>query len=165
MSKLKLYEIEAEFMALAQSIIDNGGEVSPEQEELLQINQTNLETKARGYGFIVIDLESEITIIDGELARLTALKKSRSKTIDKLKEMVSNAMSMYGIDKIESPTLKLSFRKSESVEIEDEKYILNEYCTIKTTSTPNKNKIKEAIKSGVDVFGAVLVENKNLQIK
>ena len=162
--KLKLYEIEAEYMALAQSIIDNGGEISEEQNESLQINQTNLETKARGYGFICMDLENEINIIDSEIARLTALKKSRNKTIDQLKERVSGAMILYGIDKIESPTLKISFRNSESVEVE-ELIIDAKFCNIKTTITPDKAKIKEAIKRGEAVVGAVLKQNKNLQIR
>lgn len=163
--KLKLYEIEAEYMALAQSIVDNGGEITLEQEELLQINQSNLETKARCYGFLVMDLNNEIDIIDGEIKRLTALKQSRNKTVEQLKERVSDAMILYGIEKIESPTLKLSFRKSESVEVENIDLLNENYISTKIVKTADKTMIKAHIKDGFAVVGAVLKVNQNLQIK
>jgi hypothetical protein len=163
--KLKLYEIESEYISLAQAIIEADGVATPEQEEMLKINQTDLETKARGYGFICKDLDNDIALIDAEISRLQVFKTARNKTITQLKDRLLDAMILFGVDKIESPTLNISLRNSESVEIEDEQYILDEFCTIKTTKTPNKTKIKEAIKQGEVVFGAVLKQNKNIQIK
>lgn len=163
MSNLKLYQIEAEYIALAQSIIDNEGEATPEQEDALHITQSQLETKGRGYGFIVRELSNENDLIDAEIKRLQGFKSSRVKTIDQLKEKLSAAMILFGIDKIESPTLKISFRNSESVEVGE--FIDNKFCTTKTVITPDKAKIKEAIKRGENVIGAILKQNKNLQIK
>ena len=72
-------------------------------------------------------------------------------------------MNLYSIEKVESPALKLSFRKSESVEISenlDQRFMIE-----KITLQPDKVAIKEAIKKGEQVEGAVLVINQNLQIK
>jgi hypothetical protein len=74
-------------------------------------------------------------------------------------------MQLYGIEKVESSFLKLSFRKSESVEVINEAQLLPEFTTTKVTTTPNKTAIKEAIKRGEVVEGAVLVTNQNLQIR
>lgn len=162
--KLQLYKIEQEYISLAEQIIDNGGEVTDELNEALQINQSQLETKGNCYGFIVKQLESEVEIIESEIKRLQAFKVSRNKTVDRLKETLSNAMQLYQIEKLECPTLKISFRKSESVEV-DSLIIDEKYCNIKTTITPDKGMIKEALKRGEAILGATLQVNQNLQIR
>ena len=134
-------------------------------EAALQINKDQLESKSQCYGFIVRQLEGECDMIDNEIKRLEAMKKSRGKTVDRLKESVSKAMQLYEIDKIETPTLKISFRKSESIEIEEESLIDEKYMTVKTTKTPDKKAIKEAIKAGEIVLGVTLKENQNIQFK
>ena len=163
--KLSLYNIQQEYISLAEQIIDNDGLLSEEMEAALQINKDQLENKSQCYGFIVRQLEGECDMIDNEIKRLEAMKKSRSKTVDRLKESVSKAMQLYEIDKIETPTLKISFRKSESIEVEEESLIDEKFMTVKTTKTPNKIAIKEAIKSGEIVLGVTLKQNQNIQFR
>lgn len=163
--KLRLYNIQQEYISLAEQIIDNDGLLSEEMEAALQINKDQLENKSQCYGFIVRQLEGECDMIDNEIKRLEAMKKSRGKTVDRLKESVSKAMQLYEIDKIETPTIKISFRKSESIEIEEESLIDEKYMTVKTTKTPDKKAIKEAIKAGEIVLGVTLKENQNIQFK
>lgn len=163
--KLSLYVIQQEYISLAEQIIDNDGLLSEEMEAALQINKDQLESKSQCYGFIVRQLEGECDMIDNEIKRLEAMKKSRGKTVDRLKESVSKAMQLYEIEKIETPTLKISFRKSESIEIEEESLIDEKYMTVKTTKTPDKKAIKEAIKAGEIVLGVTLKENQNIQFK
>lgn len=163
--KLSLYNIQQEYISVVESIIDNDGLLSEEMEAALQINKDQLENKSQCYGFIVRQLEGECDMIDNEIKRLEAMKKSRGKTVDRLKESVSKAMQLYEIDKIETPTLKISFRKSESIEIEEESLIDEKYMTVKTTKTPDKKAIKEAIKAGEIVLGVTLKENQNIQFK
>lgn len=163
--KLSLYNIQQEYISLAEQIIDNDGLLSEEMEAALQINKDQLENKSQCYGFIVRQLEGECDMIDNEIKRLEAMKKSRGKTVDRLKESVSKAMQLYEIDKIETPTLKISFRKSESIEVEEESLIDEKFMTVKTTKTPNKTAIKEAIKNGEIVFGVTLKQNQNIQFR
>lgn len=163
--KLNLYTIQQEYISLAEQIIDAGGEVTEEVNEALQINKEQLEHKGQCYGFVVKQLESEVDIIDIEIKRLEALKKSRNKTVDKLKETISNAMQLYEIEEIKTPTLKISFRKSESVEIDNLELLDENFIVEKISRTADKALIKENIKAGIAVVGAVLKQNKNLQIK
>ena len=165
MSNLNIYQIEKEYLELANQLIESGGECSPELELQLTINQEQLEQKARGYGFVVKQMESDVTIIDAEIKRLNELKKARLKTIDRLETTVSQAMQLYQINRLETPTLKISFRKSESVEIDDESAISFAYLKEKITYTIDKAMIKEAIKKGEVVAGARLQQNQNIQIK
>ena len=165
MSNLNIYQIEKEYLELANQLIESGGECSPELELQLTINQEQLEQKARGYGFVVKQMESDVSIIDAEIKRLGELKKARLKTIERLETTVSQAMQLYQINRLETPTLKISFRKSESVEIDDESAISFAYLKEKITYTIDKAMIKEAIKKGEVVAGARLQINQNIQIK
>ena len=134
-------------------------------ETALQINKTDLESKARSYGYVVLDLESEVEQIDAQIKRLSAMKSARNKTIDRLKETVSNAMQLFEISEVKTATLKLNFRKSESVEVDNVDLLDANYKVEKVSITANKVKIKEDIKAGINVLGAVLQVNQNLQIK
>jgi len=163
--KIALYQIEQEYMILADEIIANEGELSPELENRLMINQDQLEAKGKGYGYIIKDIEAEIDAIDMEIKRLSAMKKSRSNAVDKLKTSLSDAMQLFDITELKTPTLKINFRKSESVEIENIALLDRDFIKVVTTESADKIAIKEAIKNGVQVTGATLKQNLNLQIK
>ncbi len=132
-------------------------------QQQLQINEEQLKEKAINYGYVIRSFEYDNDIIDAEIKRLKQLKEYKENAIDKLKSAVSDAMQLYGIEKIDSPTLKLSFRKSESIEVSDN--LDKKYFIEKITLQPDKNAIKQAIKQGEQVEGAVLVTNYNIQIK
>jgi hypothetical protein len=74
-------------------------------------------------------------------------------------------MLSAGIDKIESSLFKLSLRRSESVEVISIDQLPESLTVVKKTVSADKLKIKEQIKNGIHVEGAVLVENFNLTIK
>ena len=59
----------------------------------------------------------------------------------------------------------MSFRKSVSVDIVDETALPLEFLKIVEDVKIDKTAIKKAINSGVEVSGAVLKNNRSLQIK
>jgi len=158
-----LYHITSELEAINEELISAGGEITPELESKLAITQEELSVKATNYGLVMLNNEADITAIDTEIKRLQALKAPLESTNKKLKEAISNAMLMYGLEKVESPTLKLSFRKSEAVEVFDESKLNQKYFNYKPTV--DKTAIKADLKAGVEVDGARIVTNQNLQIK
>ena len=109
---LSLYQITEQYKQIAESLIESGGEVSPDIEEALKINQQNLQEKAVNYGYIIKQSELECDMIDAEIQRLTKMKKARQNAIEELKARLTSAMTYFEINEIKSPTLKLSFRKS-----------------------------------------------------
>jgi hypothetical protein len=158
-----LFNISVEAQQIASALEE--GELSEEMETLLAINQNELQEKSFSYAYIVKTIEGDITTIDEEIKRLTSLKKAKNNVVDRMKEAVINALHIYGLEKISSPTLTLSVMRSESVEIISEEQLADEYKVTKVTTAPDKIRIKEAIKSGKDVEGAVIRENYSLQIK
>ena len=163
--KLSLYTIEQTYLSIVEELIENGGELTPSLEAELNINKEELQNKGICYGFMVKELEMQSDTIDIEIKRLQALKKTRTNTIDKLKNNLSQAMQMFGIEELKTAIIKINFRKSESVEIEDLALLDSQFIKVTTTKTADKIAIKEAIKGGENVQGAVLQTNSNLQIK
>jgi len=163
--KVALYQIEQEYLNIVQSIIDAGGEITEEQETALSISKEQLQNKGVCYGFIVKELEGNIDLIDLEIKRLNALKKPLVNSIDRLKNNLSQAMQMFEVTELKTPLLKINFRKSESVEVTDIDLLDADFVKTTITKAADKVAIKDAIKSGENVQGAVLVTNQNLQIK
>jgi len=160
---MNLFNIQQQYLSLAEQLSE--GELTPELEQALIINETELKEKAVNYAYVIKQLGHEVNAVADEIKRLTELKKRNEKAIERMETAISNAMQLYGIDKVDSSFIKLSFRKSESVEVINEAQLTEQFTTTKTTVTPNKTAIKEAIKNGEVVEGAVLVTNFNLQIK
>ena len=163
--KLSLYTIEQNYLTLVENLIDNGGELTPELETELAITKQDLQNKGVCYGFIVKELEGNIDLIDLEIKRLNALKKPLVNSIDRLKNNLSQAMQMFDVTELKTPLLKINFRKSESVEVTDIDLLDADFVKTTITKAADKIAIKEAIKQGENVQGAVLVTNQNLQIK
>ena len=162
---MNIYKIQSEYQLLVNELIDNGGELTPEIELALQINKDNFHSKSENYAYITKQFDGEMDIIDNEIKRLQQAKKSREKTIERLKATIELAMLTFDVNKIETPLIKISFRNSESVEVTDVNDLPNEFKTIKVTETADKLKIKDALKSGVFISGCSIKSNRNLQIK
>jgi hypothetical protein len=158
---MNLFNIKSEYINIAAQLSD--GELTPELEEALLINEQNFTEKAINYGYVIKTFESEADILENEIKRLNALKIARTKAIDKLKVTISNAMQLYEILEVKAPTFKMNFRKSESVEVSD--LLDQNYIVEKVSYQPDKIAIKNAIKEGKTVNGAALIINYNLQIK
>lgn len=158
-----LYEIGQDQLAIIGDIEMNDGEVTDEIQARIDLLAENFEEKAIAYGYVIKQYEGEESLIDAEIKRLQDLKKKSAKVSDYLKERISAAMAEFGIEKVESPTLKLSFRKSESVEVYDESKLNQKYFNYKPTV--DKTTIKADLKEGIDVPGARIVSKQNLQIK
>jgi len=163
--KKSIYQISNEFLAIQNQLIEQDGEFTDEQVNALAISETELETKAVGYSFVIKDLDNDVEAIDNEIKRLTQLKKVRVNASERLKNTIANAMRLFERDEIKTPIVKLSFRASESVNVEDVNALPLEFKVVKVTEQADKTKIKEALKNGVEVVGCSISINKNLQIK
>jgi CRISPR/Cas system type I-B associated protein Csh2 (Cas7 group RAMP superfamily) len=158
-----LYNLESEYLRIAEALTE--GEVTEELEQALQINQSELQAKGLAYGHMIKSLEYDVDIIDVEIARLEAIRNSRKNALDRLKTNLKGAMELYGIVELKSPTMKVSFRKSESVVVNDLSQLEERFVKTQVSKTADKVAIKQAIKDGEDVQGAELVINQSLQIK
>ncbi len=163
--KQSLYDIRAEHLALLDEIEQNEGELTPDLEQALSLTNEQFQEKAVSYGFVIKHFNNDLDILSAEIIRLGKLQDEAMKRRELFKQRLSDAMQAFGFEKITTPLLTLSFRKSESVRILSENDVPPEFKPMKWTCAPDKAAIKEAIKSGHDVPGAQLVVKQNLQIK
>lgn len=159
-----LFNIQRQYLDLMRQIEEAEGEITPEIDQALTLTQNQLQEAAINIGYVIKTFDYNEAVLKAEIDRLTNLKHKVAKSRELLKNRLSESMQHFGIEKIESTTLKLSFRKSKAVVITDEKVIPAAYLN-QPPPEPDKTAIREAISSGIAVPGAEIIERKNLQIK
>ena len=166
-----LYDISKELQELYEQLASGEGvdletgEIKEEMQNAIALTENNLQSKGLDIGYVLMSFDNEIEVYENEIKRLNERVKQFKNTQTRLKNYLSNTMQQFGIESIKGKTLEIKFRKSESVEIDNELMLDKKYLTEKVETKPNKTAIKEAIKNGEKVEGARLVTNYNLQIK
>lgn len=108
------------------------------------------------------NLQAEIEAYKKEEENFRIRRKQAENRIENLKWYLTEWIPG---EKIETPRVKISWRKSEVVNILDENLIPSGYKSQKITEVIDKKEIKRAIKSGMVVAGADIKVNENIQIK
>ena len=157
-----LYEITDKYL----KVLDNL-EIDEETGEILNAEELDelsgaFEEKSEAVACYIKN--SEVFIGDLK-ANLAKRRKQTEKRIDYLKNVLTACLDAAGRDKVETTKVRVSFRKSVVVSIDDEKALPADFVVETVTTKPDKTAIKKAIQSGQEVSGASLVENRNLQIK
>lgn len=161
-----LYQITQEQAELFNFILEADGEITPDVEDSLKINEQNFETKARGYIWMIKKLEADNITITEEKERLQRIEKRNDKLIERLKENLKYALEIFGeIKKVD--TFTLSIKETKYTDIFDPELVPAKFKVIETTTTTKipKDEIKKAIESGEEVPGAKIATNKTLKIK
>ncbi|MDE5583301.1 MAG: siphovirus Gp157 family protein [Ruminococcus sp.] len=151
-----LYEIDSAVMACVD---EETGEILNEERLNALLMERN--KKLEGVALWIKNIESDAAAIRAERDALDKRMKSAENRAKSLREWLKNALECQPF---ETARVRVSFRKSESTEI-DESVLDRKWCKEKITYTPDKPAIKNAIKAGQTVAGARLVINQNIQIK
>lgn len=159
---LSLYKITEEQRLINELLEASDGELTPELEEALMLNEANLQQKAMGYAYTIKDFEALEERISAEIARLQARKKSAQRCLSTLKKTLSTAMVEFGIPTIKQDTHTISLHRSKAVVIEDENRIPAEFTKVEVKI--DKTKLKDSLKRG-EVAGAYLQENISVSIR
>ena len=163
---MKLYEIKAEEEQAIANLLDSvdgeTGEVSQEAIDRLNSIQESKEEKLDSIGAYYKDLIADAKILKEEAECLIERADAKLKRAESLRRYVEGVLAG---EKFESKRAVFSWRKSESVVVNDVNLLPEEYTVEKTEVKADKTKIKNAIKSGVDVRGAFLEQRNKLNIK
>jgi hypothetical protein len=95
MSK-NIFEIAAEYNKIIGILYENGGEITPELEEALNLSELELDKKLQSYNYLIKNTEAQIDVIKEEKKRLDAMIKSCENLIDKTKGRVIETVDIYG---------------------------------------------------------------------
>lgn len=154
-----LYELTGQFLDIYNLELDEETKL----DTLDSIDwETEYETKVENYIKVMKNLEADVEARKNEIKRLTELNKADEKKKEHLKDTLSASMSLTGHERVDTPLFKVSFRKSQAVEVDEA--VLPEAYKVATWK-PDKKRLKEDLKNGLEIIGASLVERKNLSIR
>ena len=167
---MRLYELTNDYMDLLFAI-DN--EEIPEEAitDTLEAITASIEEKADNIACMLKGLEAEAQAIKAEEDRLKARRQAKERAYERIKAYLSEERLKANITAVDTARNKITFRKSESVQIVDEGAFLS-WALINNTELikfgepkPNVSVIKKALKDGATIQGAELRVNQNIQLK
>ena len=109
------------------------------------------------------ELDAEAKAAKDEADRMIARVKSMQKRSDYLKSMLLDALHATG--KVKTARVTVSIRTTKAVEIAEGADLPEAYTTVKTTVSPNKTAIKDALSAGIEVPGCHIEERESVQIR
>ena len=150
---MKLYEIVAEI----ENCVDyETGEIDVEKLEALEQEKAD---KVHNIGLWIKNLRAEANALKEEKMVFADRQKRAENKIKSLSNYLKNCLQGETFKDVD---LTISYRKSQSVELaegfDDERF---------TTFEPKVDKmaVKQALKDGEEIAGAMLIEEQNIQIK
>jgi len=161
--KVSLFEINKVKFDLMDLIEEREGELTPEMEAALEINQEQLSQKGESYVFVLEQLHAWIETNKRYKEQADRNIKRATKTMDKLKGSLLSAVKIHG--EFDAGIHKISTRKSTSLNVLDEALIPKKICLTTVTTALDKKSVTDMIKSGKKVNGAELSVILNLAIK
>lgn len=154
-----LYELTGVY----QQIYDMDMDDETKLDTLESIDWTeDYENKVENYIKVMKNLDADIEARKNEIDRLKKLNDVDKSKKERMKTDLATSMELTGHEKVDTTLFKVSFRKSEAVEVDD--LLLPEAYKVATWKA-DKKRLKEDLKNGLEILGAELVERKNLNIR
>lgn len=158
-------ELEKAFDMFYNSADEETGEIDVEAKKQLEDLKVAWNEKVIALAEFIKRIRGDIETYKVEIDRLVKSKKSLENKEEFLKSVLDENMKARKLTKFDDVSCKISYRKSEKVEVEDLDRLPEGFKKIVTTVSPDKMAIKDAIKQGLKVEGATLIESANIQIK
>lgn len=162
---MTLYEIDNAIREVLESAADPETGELVDEALLEQYDKLIMDRdqKVENIGLYIKNLEADAAAIKAEAKNLTA----RAKAAENKAEHLRNYMQ-FCLDgqKFQSPRLSVSFRRSQKVEVDQNRLfeIPDDYLRYKDPEV-DKKRVSEALKAGEDIPGCTLVESISMIIK
>ncbi len=160
---MKLYEIAPALrFALDDIAVDEetGGIL---QADALHAVEAQAAEKIEATALYLRELDAEAKAAKEEADRMLARVKSMQKRSDYLKAMLLDALHATG--KVKTGRVTVSIRTTQAVAVDEGANLPEAYTTVKTTVSPNKVAIKQALLDGVEVPGCSLEARESVSIR
>ena len=152
---MNLFEIN---QAIMDCVDTETGEII--DEERLNELQIAEEEKIENIALWIKNLKAEAEALKAEKEAFDKRKKAAENKAESLSKYLTNYLQG---NKFKTTKVSISYRKSESLEIDNTESIPFDY--IEYEPKINKTDLKKAIKEGLEVEGCRIVEKQNIQIK
>lgn len=158
-----LYDIMSEMDFLEGNLIDEEtGEIDEEIFDRLENLQIEKDQKIESIACIIKSDRADAKSIKTEADSLKRRATSLENTADRLERWLDQILDG---EKFETSRCRIGFRRTQSVSILDENVIPDEFVDVRVERKPVKSLIKEALKEGKEVNGAVLIDRRNINVR
>ena len=164
---MNLYEINNAI----EEVINNGfsidnetGEVLFEPSDLDSLNE-QFDEKADNIACYIKDIDALNDSISNEIKALQERKKQNESKIEKLKSYLTDVLAQRNMKKFESARNKITFKKSQSVNVIDDDKISADYFITDIVSKLDKKTLLADLKAGKEVDGCSLLTKNNMILK
>lgn len=152
-----LIELNADYARLMGLLMDAGGEITPELEAELAVNEQQLATKADKYDFIIQRLETEESHWKLQADRYAKVARSCSAARERLREAIKFTLKNTGKTEVVGENARFYLANSAPrLIVAPVTQLPPEYVVETIVREPNKDKIKGALKEGVAIPGCAL---------
>lgn len=162
---MSIFDIDNEIRAALAEIYEQVDEDGCFSGDFSKIEELNAERdkKVEGLALFYKETLAEAEAIKAEADKLAKRAKIAKNKAERLKEYLSFVLRSSETEKFTTNRVKITFRPSEQVVIEDVDKIAKKWLKVKTE--PDKAGIKAALKEGAKIKGAHLETKQNIQIK
>ena len=156
-----IYELTGIFKQIAEI---EGIDEETKLDTLESIDWTEqFEEKVENTVKVIKNKEADVDQLKEEIDRLTKRKKSIENDITRLKTGLQGAFEITGHEKVKTLLFTVSLANNQPSVVVDEELLPKKYFI--QTLKPDKTAIKELLKAGKKVKGAVLQESRSLRIR
>ena len=163
---MNIYEIAKEHLRLLEIIEENDGELSPElEQELMDILATG-DDKLEAFYYIYRNLNANLVGIESEYKRVSALKKSVTSNMERIKTTLDMFMKVTKKDRYENGAVKIIMaKKTDFVYDTFPQEFIESVTTDKEKLADFKAWAKDNPETALELCGAKFIEGKTIQIK
>ncbi|MFW9595947.1 MAG: siphovirus Gp157 family protein, partial [Macromonas sp.] len=129
--------------------------------------QESIAQRTQSRVFVIRSMRQHADMVDAEIKRLTKLKKHYEQRADALEESTLALLQSTGIHTIEGDLMVVKIRSNPpAVDVFDPAQVPTEYLRTPEPPppAPDKTAIKDALKRGIDIPGARLIQTQRLAV-
>lgn len=165
---MNLYEINSEYQVILSKAEEyaeqHEGEILPDMATALELVSGQRMEKIENCLKYYKNEQAKAEMVNSELVALKMRSEQHERNAERIKLLLASIIGSG--NKFEFGCGKIGWRASSSVEILNSEIIPDSYVRIVPEKRePDKNLIKQTLKSGAEIPGVKLVESQNIQIK
>ena len=167
MYNLSLYELSSNYLHALDALTDPEADIPMEAvTDTLEGLEGELQEKTVNVAKFMKNMEATAEAIKEAKIQMARRRKAIEGRVKWLKDYLKDNMEACGITKIESPWFRLAIQKNPAaVSIVDEEAVPDKFKEEILTVKIDKTEIKNALKGGGKVPGAMLVQGTRLVVR
>ncbi len=158
-----LFELASQALQLSRAILEAGGEITPEVDALLVVNELQLAQKADAYAAVLDRMEVEEELWRKRRDECERMLRAYEAVQERLKDRMKGALLAMQKDGVEGELVRFKLsRVKPRLVLSDADLPADFYITV-TRVEPDKERIRAELEAGREVAGARLEQGYALR--